>query len=243
MTRGAPVTEVQWIFSENANDMYRCLREQHSVTRRKAGKRKSRLFGCACARWFWDKMTDPRSRAAVEYAERFADGEADLAGLAAVRDGAQKASSDIYIQALQSGTFQERRADVEAAQAAFSVVADDRPDSGVYLHWAMRTSVGDEGATHYREWRDQQLKLSLLLREIFGNPFRPITFAPAWRTDTAVSLARQMYSARDFSAMPILADALQDAGCANEDVLEHCRDAGRVHVRGCWVVDLVLGKA
>jgi hypothetical protein len=79
------------------------------------------------------------------------------------------------------------------------------------------------------------------VRDIFGNPFRPAAFSPEWRTDTAVSLARQMYDSRDFGSMPILADALQDAGCDNEDVLNHCR-AGGVHVRGCWVVDLVLDK-
>ena len=81
-----------------------------------------------------------------------------------------------------------------------------------------------------------------LLRDVFGNPFRPVAFDPAWRTDTAVSLARQMYEAREFGAMPILADALQDAGCDNDDVLNHCRDANATHVRGCWVLDLVLGK-
>ena len=80
-----------------------------------------------------------------------------------------------------------------------------------------------------------------LLREIIGNPFRPVTFSPQWLTDTAVSLARQMYDARDFSAMPILAYALQDAGCDSDDILNHCRQPGE-HVRGCWVVDLVLGK-
>jgi hypothetical protein len=57
-----------------------------------------------------------------------------------------------------------------------------------------------------------------------------------------LSLARQMYESRDFSSMPILADALQDAGCDNDDILNHCRGPGP-HVRGCWVVDLVLGKA
>jgi hypothetical protein len=70
------------------------------------------------------------------------------------------------------------------------------------------------------------------LREIFGNPFHPIAFDPAWCTDTVVSLAKQMYEAREFSAMPILADALQDAGCDNEDVLCHCRDTSATHVRG-----------
>jgi hypothetical protein len=81
-----------------------------------------------------------------------------------------------------------------------------------------------------------------VLHDIFGNPFRPVTFSPSWRTNTAVVLAQQMYESRDFSAMPILADALQDAGCANETVLRHCRDTSLVHVRGCWVVDEVLGK-
>jgi hypothetical protein len=78
-------------------------------------------------------------------------------------------------------------------------------------------------------------------RDIFGNPFRPVTFDPSWRTTTAVAIANHMYDARDFSAMPILADALQDAGCDNDDILDHCRGPGP-HVRGCWVVDLVLGK-
>jgi len=82
-----------------------------------------------------------------------------------------------------------------------------------------------------------------ILRDIFGNPFRPVAFDPEWRTSTAVALAKQMYDARDFGAMPILADALQDAGCENEDVLNHCRDANGVHVRGCCIVDLVLGKS
>ncbi|HJZ55720.1 MAG TPA: hypothetical protein VKE74_12200 [Gemmataceae bacterium] len=77
---------------------------------------------------------------------------------------------------------------------------------------------------------------------MFGNPFRLAAFDPAWRTSTAVQLARQMYEAREFSAMPILADALQDAGCENAEILDHCRGSGP-HVRGCWVVDLVLGKS
>jgi hypothetical protein len=79
------------------------------------------------------------------------------------------------------------------------------------------------------------------LRDVFGNPFQPVAFDPAWRTSTAIALAQQMYDSRDFSLMPILADALEDAGCDSDDVLAHCRGDGP-HVRGCWVVDLVLGK-
>ncbi|OWK42944.1 hypothetical protein FRUB_02543 [Fimbriiglobus ruber] len=79
-----------------------------------------------------------------------------------------------------------------------------------------------------------------LLRDIVGNPFRPVIFDFTWLTSTVVALARQMYDGRDFSLMPILADALQDAGCDNEAILNHCRCDGP-HVRGCWVVDACLG--
>ncbi|WP_204249845.1 hypothetical protein [Gemmata sp. SH-PL17] len=72
-------------------------------------------------------------------------------------------------------------------------------------------------------------------------PREPVKFSPSWHTPTAIALASQMYESRDFSAMPILADALQDAGCDCTDILSHCRGPGP-HVRGCWVVDLVLGK-
>jgi hypothetical protein len=81
-----------------------------------------------------------------------------------------------------------------------------------------------------------------LINDIFGNPFRPVAFDPSWRTSTAVAIAKTMYDSRDFSAMPILADALEDAGCNHADILDHCRGAGP-HVRGCWVVDLVLNKS
>ncbi|MBN9517067.1 hypothetical protein J0H58_00885 [bacterium] len=80
-----------------------------------------------------------------------------------------------------------------------------------------------------------------VLRDIFGNPFRPLAFDPAWRTTAVVGVGMGMYEGRDFSPMPVLADALEEAGCTAPDVLEHCRGPN-THVRGCWVVDLVLGK-
>ena len=89
---------------------------------------------------------------------------------------------------------------------------------------------------------DERAGQASLLRDIFGNPFRPVFFNPEWRTSTVVSLAKSMYESRDFSTMPILGDALQDAGCEHEDILNHCREPGE-HVRGCWVVDMILGKS
>jgi hypothetical protein len=88
----------------------------------------------------------------------------------------------------------------------------------------------------------ESARLANLLRDIFGNPFRPLTVNSDWLTPTVQQLAAYIYESRDFSTMPILADALQDAGCDNADVLNHCRDTKATHVRGCWVVDLVLGK-
>lgn len=95
-----------------------------------------------------------------------------------------------------------------------------------------------------------------LVREVFGTPTAPGKWSndrilyrwpprllPAeWCTDTVTTLARQMWGAREFSAMPILADALQDAGCDRADVLEHCRDPGATHCRGCWVLDAILSQ-
>jgi hypothetical protein len=78
--------------------------------------------------------------------------------------------------------------------------------------------------------------------DVFGNPFRPITFDPSWQTTNAVGLARSINESRDFAVMPVLADALEEAGCDSPDVLAHCRGE-TMHARGCWVVDLVLGKA
>ena len=80
-----------------------------------------------------------------------------------------------------------------------------------------------------------------LLRDIFGNPFRPVTVNLVWRSASVVSLAQAIYEERAFERLPILGDALEDAGCANADILAHCRGPGP-HVRGCWVVDHLLQK-
>jgi hypothetical protein len=97
--------------------------------------------------------------------------------------------------------------------------------------------LGDETDHWLRESREQ----CHLLRDVIGNPFKAVAFDESWRTEAVIGLARGMYEARDFDPMPVLADALEDAGCTDADVLAHCRGDGP-HVRGCWVVDLVLGK-
>ncbi len=94
----------------------------------------------------------------------------------------------------------------------------------------------------YIEGLQERRRHCVLLRDIFVNPFRPCVFSSEWRTSTTIALARKMYDSRDFSAMPILADAFQEAECEDDVILTHCRDPKQVHVRGCWIVDLLLGK-
>jgi len=89
-------------------------------------------------------------------------------------------------------------------------------------------------------WNSEERWQCDMFREVVAPPHEG-AFRSEWRTSTVTSLAEQMYETRDFSAMPILADALQDAGCGDENILSHCRGAGP-HVCGCWVVDLLLGK-
>jgi hypothetical protein len=89
---------------------------------------------------------------------------------------------------------------------------------------------------------EEQRLQAELLRCVAGNPFRQSSFQPDWRTETAVAIAARMYESKDFSAMPVLADAIEEAGCPDRGMFTHCREPGQ-HTRGCWVVDLVLGKS
>jgi hypothetical protein len=82
-------------------------------------------------------------------------------------------------------------------------------------------------------------EMALLITDVFGNPFRPVTCSPAWQTPTATALAQAIYEERGFTDLPILGDALEEAGCDNAEMLAHCRQTGP-HVRGCWVLDALL---
>ena len=224
MTRGS-ITEAQWLAAGPWGPL--C-----GAVQRRENARKMRLFGCACCRRLGGLLTDPRSRAAVEVAEQFAEGAVNRAALDGARAAAHAAVNDL-------GQVEYKwEPDGWAANAAELVA-----HGTVKVHFRLAgtraaEAIGQAGVrTHAAE---QAIQLGLL-REVFGNPFRPIALDPAWRTATAIALALGMYDVRDFSAMPILADALQDAGCDDEQVLGHCQ-SDEPHVRGCWVVDQVLGK-
>jgi hypothetical protein len=220
------MTEAEWLSCDDTNTLVEFLRVSGS-------SRKLRLFACACAYHVWYRVTDKRCQEAVITAERYADagvsdGELAAACRAAYLPGGRDGSS------VANGASQS-----DSGYAAYLAV--------FYTSYHLNPKYKSYfGASHPSPIRGDpyfpgRLMLAPFLRDIFGNPFHPVTFDPAWRTDTAVNLARQMYESRDFSAMPILADALQDAGCDSAEILDHCRGPGP-HVRGCWVVDLVLGK-
>jgi hypothetical protein len=202
--------------------------------------RKGLLFGVACCRRIEHLLSDRRSVAAIGAAEQYADGLIVPEQLQAVGAGAREAFVELaYLFDARDDSDQARR----AALAPLLLTADDVPERAFAVATHCQTAGDPPTSVASNLWAVHQERAHChILYEIFGNPFRPVAFAPEWRTDTVLALARQMYEARDFSAMPILADALQDAGCDNEPVLGHCRERDATHVRGCWVVDLVLGK-
>jgi hypothetical protein len=205
---------------------------------RTASPRKLRLFVCACCRRVWDAMFDERSKRVVEAAEQWADGQMtardlkpiQLAACLAKKPGAFDSASPNRVTIPKAYGGDDRY--YYAARAARS--------AGVLQKtWVVNAAWAASQAGVNRE--AEEAAQTDLIRDVFGNPFRPVILSPAWRTDTAVALAQRMYDACDFSAMPILADALEDAGCTDEAILMHCRGPGP-HVRGCWCVDRLTGR-
>jgi hypothetical protein len=177
----------------------------------------------------------PLAVAVVEAAERYADDRdspANWEAVVAARTRLQQMFADLA--GVKTSTVRRRYA-LNAIRATASTDARGMGEVFEWAHMARRGRPLKRGVT-------EPAAQHAIIRDIFGNPFRPLAFSPEWRTSTAVALSQQMYESREFGAMPILADALQDAGCDNEEILKHCRSTKQTHVRGCWVVDLVLGK-
>jgi hypothetical protein len=178
----------------------------------KASERKLRLFACACCRVFWSFLTDLRSREAIEAAERYADGAITPKEL---QRAGGRASNVILSQRAHTAMMTTNVPFVDAAQATYLIPVD--------------ASIR-------------------LLRDVFGNPLRPVVPDPAWLTPAVLTLAHAAHNDRslpagtlDTTCLCILADALEEAGCDNADVLAHLKGPGS-HVRGCWVVDFCIKK-
>jgi hypothetical protein len=234
------MTEEEWLTSA---DPYELLGKW-----RRFDERKLVLFGCACCRCQWHLFTPEFCQEAVTAAEEYADGAISSTELRAARHSLESRYPDIF----WSEVYPELKPQWAAWLATIDTIGvrefeaehplESAPFDDMLAVLKVELSGSVACALDPIPYEVGRAEHADLLRDIFGNPFRPVTLSPTWRTDTVLALARQMYDSRDFSTMPILADALQDAGCDNDAILAHCRDASAIHVRGCWVVDLVLGK-
>jgi hypothetical protein len=173
-----------------------------------------------------------KCRQAVVVAESFADG---------LKSG--PALNEAYNEAANVAISAASKAATSSAESPFRVSEAVDVSTGCFdavLIPSVDTVISaNEIESAWASHAGQQAKL---LRDIFGNPFRPVVADPSWLTPTVHDLAAAIYADRAFDRLPILADALEEAGCDNTDVLGHCRGPGP-HVRGCWVVDLILGKS
>jgi hypothetical protein len=207
--------------------------------RGRATERKLRLFTCACCREVWELLRDEESqgRTAVLTGERHADGLVEEGDLLAARRRAEEAA--VRAWALwDDGSPQAQ----EAAAAAAGVDPDEAATrASEYAAAALMAAAGDDT----RAWKEAKRRQSDLLRDLFGNPLLP-PLVPVqtwldWGSSTVVKMAQSFYDDHRFEGLPVLADALEDAGCTNADVLSHLRGPGP-HARGCWVLDALLRK-
>jgi hypothetical protein len=239
-----PMTEQEWLACEEPESMLEFLQE-------KASDRKLRLFACACCRRMWSLLDDDRkrmlknnhgrmaveiakkeaerNRKAVELAEKYADGQADFGELKTIypsaddkEDADSHAAGSDAAWTVKASAYHARFLAMYNSPSSYPPGAEFRSPSKL---------------EHDRE----QAVQGDLLRDLFGSPFRPVTLDRTWLTPKVVNLAQAIYDEKAFDRMALLGDALEQAGCKNAELLAHCRGPGP-HVRGCWVVDLILGK-
>jgi uncharacterized protein (DUF1800 family) len=237
------MTESEWQRSTDPHAMLKWLRQSGE-----ASERKLRLFAVACCRSEWHLVTDENSRQAVEFAESYADGQGTAAELFSPQantapDVEEKVTIEKWVLHCDAWTAASRAANAIRLLASRTV----HPGRSAIQDLLYRSdSVEKEKALSIIAASnsiisDERAAQRLLLLDIFGNVFRAVQTEPAWLTFLIINQAQSIYDNRAFDRLPELADALEQAGCANHDILDHCRQPGP-HVRGCWVVDLVLGK-
>lgn len=237
------MTEGGWSVCVNPLIMLRFLREA-----RKASDRKCLLLVAACARRSWESLS-PQERHVYEVAERYVEGEAtwhELSEVSLPRKGNAR-KPDTRLRQFVDDTL--ARACEKSARAVYLQLSEAfEADHGFAERQQVAASLGlSEGAV--RDPRDGWIEASngeclgqeMMIRDLFGNPFRPVIVESLWLTPEAVELARTIYDERAFDRLPALGDALTTAGCRNADILEHCRSQA-FHIRGCWAVDALLRK-
>ena len=227
------MTELEW---EECDDPARMLNALRGIEL----DRKLRLAAVAAVRQEVVAHGGELAHWALEFAESAAEGDVNRFTLEVARE--RVSSWSLPLPSDSASIVVARAAGLclgTSAQNALVAITAAMPHLEVFLRKCVTDGEDDLANARVR----CKARMAAYLREVVGNPFRSVGIQRGWRTGTATTLARQMYDSREFSAMPILADALQDAGCENAELLNHCRDPHATHVRGCWVCDLVLGKA
>jgi hypothetical protein len=245
------MTEREWLEAANPGPLLAFLEgelvgyvarlppERSAVARRHllglASERKRRLLACAFARQVWPLLVDGRIRHAVVVAERFADGLADHGELAAARAEAFQAWDAVRVDP-SGGDRAPAQAAQSAALAALWAVQSNLREAARY--GAVAATEASLCPTPAEVRRGQ----AALVRDVMGNPFRPPDVDPTWLGPAVVAVARAINHEAGFDQLPVLADALLDAGCPPEsEVVRHPRGSGP-HVRGCWCLDLLVGS-
>jgi hypothetical protein len=223
------MTEADWLTSTSESAM-------RSHLWKVASERKLRLYACACTRRVWPFVKE-RGRQLIEAVERFSDETSTQEELATAREGVW-----------DEGMPEARGGDWQYARQAAWYSADD----SAWTAAAQSACMAYSSETSKPPWPDidHSIRVAVyqaqcqLLRDIFGNPFRPVILDPVildWNGNALRRIAQAIYAERCFSDLPVLADALEDAGCAGE-LMEHLRGPGP-HVRGCHVIDALTGRS
>jgi hypothetical protein len=241
-----PMTEAEWWAATEPCDLIEWLSFNTP-----ASTRKLRLFAVACCNEVATIIDELELSHLLGLAENFADGLVDQYTLLAANQDCWSR----YPLVIGRGQFSAGEA---ALRACLEVTRadeawrnsnnvdrwlDDIPAFWVSCCVADAVSSSPDENESNRACRIEYARQVRLLHDIFGPlPFRDLAIAPEWLTSHVLALARGIYDDKAFDRMPILADALQDAGCNNDEILTHCRVENWEHVRGCWVLDLLLGR-
>lgn len=225
------VSEQKWLTTNDPSELAR-----HRDCR---SHRKLRLLSCAIARRVLFLLPDERYQQAIDVAERYADGRAtDAEVLEARRNLTRAGKEQVFTEA--------------GHHAAIAVLATLKPEgTGTVYGWSAAAGAFGVLSHPVRDrGRHEEMRMQCdLAREVFGNPYRRVHLASEWRNTTVLTLAQTAYEDRQLpecllraDLLAILADALEDAGCHEAAALDHLRQPAE-HVRGCWLVDLVLRRA
>jgi hypothetical protein len=225
------MTEEEWLACDDLKRLLEHLRDRPTA-------RKLRLFACGCCRLAWHLLTHSFHRRSVEVGERYADGLASREDLCRAND-----AESVVFRATQPGTlYGPKDASCAAFNIAEAVAGEQHPEA---------FSDYDEHLAAFEVRLAETAAQAALLKDIFGNPFHAVAISPSWLTWNDAIVPRLAQAAYDNCILPagtldnarpaVLADALEEAGCSDEQILGHLRSGGE-HYRGCFVVDALLGK-